>query len=182
MGLTSVYSIIKKHGGAVTVSSTCGVGSCFTVYLPALPCPYSEMNESKEPERHTGSGRVLIMDDEAAILDIATEILQFIGYEVESCSDGLKAVERFNEAMRQNAPFSAVILDLTVPGGMGGKQAGKLILETSPDVALIVSSGYSDDPIMADYRKHGFSAAIPKPFSANILAEVLERLIPKKFE
>jgi signal transduction histidine kinase/ActR/RegA family two-component response regulator len=180
LGLSSVYSIVKKHGGTVEVSSTVGVGSTFTIHLPARPCVQSEDKVVKTACQLTGNGRILIMDDEDFIREIATDILEFMGYQVESCSNGREAVERFRTAMEINVAFDAVILDLTIPGGMGGKEAAALLLEIEPEAVLIVSSGYSSDPVISNYRQHGFSGAISKPFDTDTLARELGRLISRK--
>jgi two-component system cell cycle sensor histidine kinase/response regulator CckA len=179
LGLASVYSIVKRHGGSVEVSSTPEAGTSFTVHIPALPGRLPEDAGADESVELMGSGRVLVMDDDDLIREIATDILDFMGYEVDSCADGREAVERFRAARYSNDPFSAVILDLTVPGGMGGKEASSRILEIDPDAVLIVSSGYSDDPVIANFRQFGFSGAVPKPFDAEGLARELKRLIPK---
>jgi CheY-like chemotaxis protein len=118
------------------------------------------------------------MDDEQVIREIATGILEFKGYEVESCANAREAVERSREARERNAPFAAIILDLTVPGGMGGKESAELIREIDPDAMLIVSSGYSNDPVVANFQQYGFSGAIAKPFNAATLVRELERVIP----
>jgi len=178
LGLTTVHSIVKKHGGAIEVSSALGEGTAITIHLPAIPDMRPEDASTKVSTELTGSGRVLVMDDEDLIREIATHILDFIGYEVDSCADGLEAVERFRAARENNVPFSAVILDLTIPGGMGGKEAASRILEIDPDAVLIVSSGYSDDPVVANFRQYGFSGVVPKPFDTEGLTRELERLIP----
>jgi two-component system cell cycle sensor histidine kinase/response regulator CckA len=179
LGLASVYSIVKRHGGAVEVSSTLAAGTTFSIHLPALPGRLPEDEVAKVSSELSGSGRVLIMDDEDLICDVATCILGIMGYEVDSCADGQEAVERFRAAREKNVPFSAVILDLTIPGGMGGKEAASRILEIDPDAVLIVSSGYSDDPVIANFRQYGFSGVVPKPFDTEGLAKELKRLIPK---
>ena len=120
------------------------------------------------------------MDDEDFIRAIATEILQYKGYEVASCADGREAVDLYRSARQCNVPYAAVILDLTIPGGMGGKEAAALILELDPDAVLIVSSGYSNDTVIANYQNYGFSGSISKPFDADTLARELERLIAGK--
>ncbi len=180
LGLASVYSIVKRHGGTVSVSSTEGVGSNFTIYLPASPGRRPEKAEAKMKLEPCAGGRVLIMDDEDFIREIAVDILQYQGYEVESCTEGKEAVERFRKAHEQNNPFAAVILDLTVPGGMGGKEAAPLLREIDPDVALVVSSGYSSDPVLADYATYGFNGAICKPFNADTLTGELAKILAEK--
>ena len=122
-------------------------------------------------------GRILIMDDEDIIREIATEILRFSGYQVESCADGKTAVDRYREAKKHGIPFDAAILDLTIPGGMGGKEAAGHLLEIDPYAVLIVSSGFSNDPVVADYRRYGFSAAVSKPFDVKGLVSEVGRLL-----
>lgn len=180
LGLASVYSIIRRHGGSIEVSSTIGQGSCFTIHLPALPGERSENESVGEAVELPGSGRVLIMDDDASICDIATEILRFAGYDVTSCAEGREAVERFRDALESGTPFDAVILDLTIPGGMGGREAAGMILALDPNAVLIVSSGYSNDPVVANCRAYGFSGVVAKPFAANTLIGELGRLLARK--
>jgi signal transduction histidine kinase/ActR/RegA family two-component response regulator len=180
LGLASVYSIVKRHGGTVGVSSTVGVGSCFTIYLPASPGKRPEAALVKKVAAPAPGGRILIMDDEDFIREIATEILQFEGYEVEVCADGREAVERFRRAWEKSTPFACCVLDLTVSGGMGGKEAAPLLREIDPDAVLLVSSGYSNDPVIADFRNYDFNGAISKPFDAATLVEELGRLIGNK--
>jgi signal transduction histidine kinase/ActR/RegA family two-component response regulator len=180
LGLASVYSIVKRHGGTVGISSTLGVGSSFDIHLPASPGKRPEGVAVKVTAELHGGGRILIMDDEDFIRAIATEILQYKGYEVASCADGREAVDLYRSARQGNVPYAAVILDLTIPGGMGGKEAAVLILELDPEAVLIVSSGYSNDPVIANYQNFGFSGSISKPFDADTLARELERLIAGK--
>lgn len=177
LGLASVYSIIKRHGGAVEASSTAGDGSCVALYLPAVTCGDPEVEAGSTVPDLTGSGRILIMDDEDLIRDIATEILQFAGYQVESCKNGTEALELYREAWAQGVPYTAVILDLTIPGGMGGKEAAGHLLRIDPNALLVVSSGYSNDPVVANYRRYGFSGAVSKPFDVKGLITELGRLI-----
>jgi len=166
-------------GGAAEVTSTQMTGNTLSVPLPAIPGGCPEEKGTKVSAEMKGNGKVLVMDDEDLIRGIAVYTLEFLGYKVVTCTDGREAVEKFQSARENNAPFSAVILDLTVPDGMGGKEAAARILEIDPEAVLIVSSGYSNDPVMADFRQFGFSSAVPKPFDAEGLASELKRLIPK---
>jgi PAS domain S-box-containing protein len=176
LGLASVYSVVKKHGGAIDVSSTVGTGTIFTVFLPAVSGERPTETEAAGKNKLTGSGRILIMDDEQIIRDVATVILKSAGYHVESCTDGQEAVDRHRRRFGTVTAFDAVIMDLTVPGGMGGKEAARLILETDPNAVLIVSSGYSNDPVIANFRQYGFSGAVIKPFSVTTLVAEVQRL------
>lgn len=182
LGLTSVYSIVRRHGGQVQVSSAAGQGTTFTLYLPALTYGVEDAPEHGHKEDvFPGSGRILVMDDEKMIRNLATTMLKASGYEVENCKDGAQAVECFIQARKEGRPFDVVILDLTVPGGMGGREAAELIREQDRDVILIVSSGYSSDHIMADYLRYGFNAAVAKPYTMqNITGEVSRMLAQRK--
>jgi CheY-like chemotaxis protein len=176
LGLASVYSVIKRHGGAIDVSSTVDIGSIFTIYLPAVSGERPTEIEAAGKNKLTGSGRILIMDDEQIIREVATVILKSAGYQVESCSDGKEAVDRYRRQLGTDTTFDAVIMDLTVPGGMGGKEAARIILEIDPNAVLIVSSGYSNDPVIANFRQYGFRGAVIKPFSLTTLVTEVQRL------
>ena len=177
LGLTTVYSIIKNHGGFIGVESRVGAGSTFQIYIPASENELPEVTESKGIP-HAGSGKILVMDDEEIIREVAAEILGHLGYSAVVCCDGNEAIELYRQALATKEPFAALIMDLTIPGGMGGKEAAARILEIDPDAVLIVSSGYSGDPVIANYRQYGFSGVVPKPFDAEGLARELKRLIP----
>jgi PAS domain S-box-containing protein len=177
LGLASAYSITKRHGGMIWMSSTEGIGSTVTIALPAVFEKISDHGTRKVTSKLTGSGRILVMDDEKIIREMARDILEFAGYQVEICANGKETIERYREAYEKNNRFDAVILDLTVPGGMGGRDAAGLILEIDPEALLVVSSGYSNDPVVANYLQYGFQGAIVKPFSADSLAGEIQRLI-----
>jgi len=130
---------------------------------------------SKEELVHTGKGKVLIMDDEALILDIAAEMLEVLGYEVTTALDGIKALEEYKASMATK-PYDFVILDLTVPGGMGGEETVNILRELNPKIKALVSSGYANDPIMAEYNRFGFHGVIPKPYTIENLSKALNKL------
>jgi CheY-like chemotaxis protein len=176
LGLAVSYSIIRNHGGHILVESESGVGTTFTVYLPA-----SDRNaaDAQHAQDHLvrGSGRVLVMDDEEMVRLVTGEILGALGYEVEFACDGGEAIEHYRNAKERGQPFDAVIMDLTIAGGMGGKDTIRKLLEYDPDAKAIVSSGYSNDPIMANFQEHGFRDVIVKPYKTIDLSRVLHAMI-----
>ncbi len=163
LGLAVTYSIIRKHDGHITAESTPGVGTIFTIYLPACNAPCAEA-QAGEGRIRKGRGMILVMDDEHDVRATVGQMLQRLGYTVDLVEDGAMAVQRYRESIQNNNPFDAVIMDLTVPGGMGGRDALVRMLEIDPGVRAIVSSGFSNDPVMADYAKYGFAGAVAKPF------------------
>ncbi|MBN2078547.1 MAG: PAS domain S-box protein [Spirochaetes bacterium] len=175
LGLSICYSILKKHGGGIDVESAEGVGSTFHIYLPATEGEAMPKTPTT-PVTGTRQGRILVMDDEEQVRNVASALLSHLGYEVECVGDGAEAVERYRLARDEGRPFSAVILDLTVPGGMGGREAVRLLLKQDPSAVALVSTGYSGDPVMANYRDFGFSGALGKPYTLNDLASVLDEV------
>jgi len=176
LGLATCYSIIRKHGGKIRATSTLGKGSTFHISLPAtehesLTVPNSRTKSSQ------GGGRVLVMDDEEDIRDVTQAILEEAGYSVESVANGSEAIDLYLQRKEQGTPFSAVILDLTIPGGVGGKEVIEKLRSFDPDLKAIVSSGYSTDPIMANYRDYGFSAVLSKPYRTQEMIEILRELL-----
>jgi len=179
LGLASTHSIINRHGGLILVDSSIGKGSSFTIYLPSTvqtPVPITPEHEPS-PARKKG-GKVLVMDDEEMIRDLAAEMLRELGYQVQTCIDGKEAIELYRAANETGASFSAVIMDLTIPGGMGGKQAAERIIEMDPKARLVVSSGYSNDPVMAKYAEVGFCATLLKPYCTSDIERVLSQTLP----
>ncbi|MEW6738724.1 MAG: GAF domain-containing protein [Nitrospirota bacterium] len=175
LGLAVCYSIIKKHDGYITAESRVGIGTTFYIYIPA-----SEKEiQAKEPkgEVFAGSGKVLVMDDEELIREVTCDMLRSMGYEVESAGDGQEAIELYKKARESGQPFGAVVMDLTVRGGMGGREAIKRLFEIDPDVKAIVSSGYPDDPIMSDFKKYGFRSVVAKPYKIQELSEILRKVL-----
>jgi PAS domain S-box-containing protein len=174
LGLATVHSIITKHEGHITVQSTQGVGTTFSIYLPA--CLAVRIPESANVEwLQTGWGRILVMDDEEEIRRLLAKILARLGYEVECARDGPEAIELYQIAKREGRSFDAVLLDLTIPGGIGGKEVATRLRGLDPSVILIVSSGYSNIPIMSEFRRYGFDDVLSKPWTPEQLSEVLQR-------
>lgn len=176
LGLASAYSIIKNHGGLITVDSRLGKGTTFHIYLPVSEESPDLPKGSKE-EFLSGGGRVLIMDDEKSVIQVAVEMLKFMGFAAEAAKDGSEAITLYKKAHKENRPFDAVILDLTIPGGMGGKETIKKLLEIDPHIKAIVSSGYANDPIMADFASFGFKDVIAKPYKIQELNDVLLKVL-----
>jgi PAS domain S-box-containing protein len=180
LGLATAYSIISNHGGYITVDTAQNAGTTFHIYLPASDkTPTEKKNPAPATTIHHG-GRILVMDDEEVIRKMLQTMLKLAGYEVEVTCDGAEALHKYAQAKESGQPFAAVIMDLTIPGGMGGKEAVKKLLQIDPDVRVIVSSGYATDPIMSEYKKYGFSAVITKPYSVNQLEETIHNLLKKK--
>ncbi len=175
LGLATAYSIIKNHAGLLEVESQIESGSTLTVYLPASKA--GAVFEKQEAEPAGGKGVILVMDDEEMVRDVFREMLSRLGYKGDFAADGSQAVEKFVRAKEAEQPFAAVILDLTVPGGMGGKETIRQLLKIDPQVKAIVSSGYSDDPIMADFQKYGFCDVIAKPYKILELSRILKRAV-----
>jgi len=176
LGLATAYSIVKRHDGCIQVKSELGVGSTFHIYLPASSKEVL-MGKQLRERIPTGEAKILLMDDEELVREVGGEMLEVLGYEVEFAKDGAEAIELYKKAKESTHPFDAIILDLTIPGGMGGKEAVEKLIEIDPEVKAIVSSGYSTDPIMADFRKYGFSDVVAKPYKLNELGEALHKVI-----
>jgi len=178
LGLATAYSIIKKHGGYITADSELGVGTTVNFYLPASekPVPAKEGEEERLP---VGEGKVLVMDDEDSVREVAGDMLAQMGYEVAFAKDGAEAIELYKKANETARPFDAVIMDLTVPGGMGGKEALQALVAIDPEVKAIVSSGYSKDPVMAEFRKHGFKGVVAKPYRIQELGRALDDVLKR---
>ena len=179
IGLATTYSIIKKHEGYITVESIPGTGTTFHIYLKASEKQFEIRSENIENPLF-GKGRVLIMDDEEMVASTTSAILAALGYNAVSVRDGREAIKQYQKANESGMPFDAVILDLTVPGGMGGEETIKKLLEIDPSVKAIVSSGYSNNPIMSEFRKYGFSGIVTKLFHIQELSKVVNMVIGEK--
>jgi len=179
LGLASVHSIVSRHGGHIGAHSVIEKGTIFTIHLPSIGKEYTayEADVALQATGKHKDGSILVMDDDELIRDIASLILIHLGYQVNTCTNGQEAIEIFKSSMESGAPFLAIIMDLTIPGGLGGKQAAEQILSLYPTACLIVSSGYSNDPIMSNYKEYGFSGAIAKPYNILEVEKVLNSLL-----
>ncbi|MBN1522722.1 MAG: PAS domain S-box protein [Candidatus Aureabacteria bacterium] len=181
LGLAITYSIIQKHNGFIKVRSEIGQGTTFTFYLPATA---SQLSRSKKLDKKTavpGKGKILLVDDEEAVQRVGRRILGYLGYDVDVASEGKEAVDIYSSALKDKAPFDAVIMDLTIPGGMGGSDAVRKIKEVDPKAKVVVSSGYSQDVVLSEYKKYGFCGMISKPYDLEEMSSTLSRIIgPRK--
>lgn len=184
LGLAIAYSIIRKHDGHITAESIMEVGTTFHVYLPASREKAMEkpvLSEAREQGVEkiflTGKRKVLLMDDEDMIRFSTSEHLKHLGYEVETAEDGSEAIKLYKSAMKSGKPFDAIVMDLTIPGGMGGEKTIKKLLEIDPNVKGIVASGYFNNSIMANFREYGFKGVIAKPYEIHELNEILQKVI-----
>jgi PAS domain S-box-containing protein len=178
LGLSMTWFVIKNHGGNVEVSSEPGKGTRFVICLPATGRPAPAAAPPARPAVK-GSGRVLLLEDEDIVVKAALRMLGELGYSAEVVPDGKAALALYQKELAAGRPFDAVIMDLTIPGGMGGKEAGTRLRQLHPEAVIIVSSGYSDEPVMADFKSFGFDAVLPKPYRYEDLSETLAKLIGK---
>ncbi len=179
LGLAISYSIIKNHDGLINVKSELGRGAAFSIYLPAAP-PAEEVQSNAAEDEKTAApikGRVLVMDDEEFVREISMEILNYLGCECVAAADGHVAIELYMQAQENNNPFDILIMDLTIPGSMGGVETLEKLLVLDPNVKALVSSGYANDPAMANYRDYGFCGVIPKPFRVEELKTTLDEFL-----
>jgi PAS domain S-box-containing protein len=174
LGLAISHSIIIRHEGAITAESEMGKGSTFSLHLPAARGADLE-SDREEEVCHRGAGSILVMDDEAPVRKLIAKMLESSGYTVTCASNGKETLACFRESVRRGAPFTAVILDLTIPGGMGGKEVAEELRKLNAETPVFVASGYADDLILARPREFGVTASISKPFRRAELMQMLER-------
>ncbi|MBU1108751.1 MAG: response regulator, partial [Candidatus Riflebacteria bacterium] len=176
LGLSIVYSIMKQHGGLVRVVSQLGKGTTFILYLPRAKASDDTETLAQSIQKPQGHGRVLIMDDEKAICKIFQRVLENCGYSVSLANNGDEAISLFRTALESSDPFNMVILDLTIPGGKGGKETVDELRQITPDILAIATSGYSSDPVLANPLQYGFSAGLGKPFTMTDIYQVIHAL------
>jgi CheY-like chemotaxis protein len=176
LGLATSYAIVSKHGGRLTAESKLGLGTVFMIDLPAskaTPPPQPPISK----DLRAGQERLLVMDDEEALRKLLESVLTDLGYEVRTARDGAEAIALLEDAKAHGRSFDAALLDLTVTGGMGGVEAAARLKELDPGLKLIVSSGYSDAPVMSNFQKYGFDDVIQKPWSVPELSDVFRRVL-----
>lgn len=178
LGLASAYSIIRNHDGYLAVESRAGDGTTIYIYIPAS-ASIGTSGRSEEMKPLTGKGRVLVMDDDDVIRYLVGEMLLHLGYEAEIAAEGFEAIKIYKRAMDENRRFDAVIMDLTIAGGLGGRETINRLREVDPSVKAIVSSGYSNDPVMANFEEYGFSGVIAKPYKIAELSKTLHNLLAR---
>jgi len=180
LGLATSHSIIKKHGGHIGVRSRPGVGTTMIFHLPACD-PVGSSAGLQAEQLVRASGRILVMDDDKAVARVLGRMLERLGYTVVIVSDGLQALDAWVAARENGTPFAAVFMDLTIPGGMGGKQAVRQLRELDSNALCIVSSGYANDPILSEWWQHGFVGVLPKPYRLEDVSAVLRRILAAEF-
>lgn len=178
LGLAITHSIISKHDGRIDVRSTPGIGTTFTIELPAgrnqSPTPARQKTVANQGKKH---GRILVMDDEEAVREVTRELLLAMGHDVLLAKDGKEALQLYQAANESGSRIDLSIMDLTIPGGLGGKETIQQLLSIDPQAKVIVSSGYSTDPVMAKFKEFGFSSAISKPHRLSDLEKVVNQLL-----
>ncbi|MHA1746162.1 MAG: ATP-binding protein, partial [Promethearchaeota archaeon] len=176
LGLTTSYSIIKRHDGYINVTSQVGVGSTFEIYLPASKKTIVNTEGKKAPIL-SGHGKILLMDDDKQILIVAKKLLTRLGYSVEVVESGELVIEQYLASKQNNQSYDVIILDLTVRGGLGGLETLKKLKQLDPEMKVIVTSGYSNDPVLSNFQNYGFDGKIEKPFVIETMSRVISEII-----
>ena len=176
LGLTTAYTIVQKHGGHISVNSQIGTGTSFTIFLPAMNEPVIE-KKNDQPTASQCQAKILFVDDDQFILKSTGQILNHLGYEVNLAEESQSALELFREAYSSEEPFTIVIMDLTISGGLGAKEVIGDFLSVDPDIKVIVSSGYTNDPVMVNFATYGFCGAMPKPYNITELKSKIREIL-----
>jgi CheY-like chemotaxis protein len=177
LGLATSYSIIKSHGGLIDVKSKLAEGTTFFVYLPAVDAVETSAVTVAENVQAVRKGRILVMDDEELIRNIAEEMIRLLGHEVEFAVNGEEAIDKFRESLLQERQFDVVILDLTIRGGMGGEETLRELLAIDPNIRAIVSSGYAESSALAEHKTLGFEACLTKSYDIVSLNSTLNSIL-----
>lgn len=181
LGLSICFSILKQHDGFISLESEEGSGTTFFIFLPALQSDSATLTK-KEEKLFYGEGKILVMDDEEAIREVAGEMLKYLGYQADFARDGREAIRKYKEAELSEEPFDVVIMDLTIPGGMGGEKAIKKLRILDPKVKVIVSSGYFNDPVISTYSEYGFNGMVLKPYKMDALSRELHNVVTNSMD
>ncbi|HAA05024.1 MAG TPA: hypothetical protein DCE18_16885 [Syntrophobacteraceae bacterium] len=176
LGLSIVYSIVKKHEGFIVVDSKLNKGTAVIIHLPAL-APGGETRTGKQPDARVSAKRILVMDDEETVRDVIAKLLAHLGYQAVLVSNGSDALAAYQESFAIGSPFAAVIMDLTIPGGMGGLETIRRLLALDPGAKAIISSGYCNDPVMQNYGAYGFQGVVAKPYKLQELRRALKKIL-----
>jgi len=179
LGLTSTYSIIKRHDGNIQVESQVGKGTTFSIFLPVSAKNKEERICSEEIKIQRGKGKILLMDDNKEIREVAEKILNYLGYTALTVLDGTEALNKFIEAKDNKSPFDLLILDMTIQGGMGGKDTITELLKLDPNVKALVSTGYTEDIMVTDFKNYGFCDIISKPYTLENISSIIYKHITK---
>jgi signal transduction histidine kinase/ActR/RegA family two-component response regulator len=177
LGLATAHAIMKRHHGAIYAESEAGVGTTFHLYLPASPARHVATQPTPKRPMVSGTRRILMMEDDETLHDVVGSVLNTFGYEVVFTQEGRETLATYQQAREAGEPFDAVILDLTIPGGMGGRQTMSELLAIDPQVKAVVASGYATDPILVNFEHYGFCGGIAKPYRAQQLHQILRRVL-----
>lgn len=179
LGLATILSIINKHNGHISIDSKLGKGTTLTLFLPASESQFCRKTKqlAVEHSKRVNIAKVLVMDDNKTLLVVATQMLEKMGFEAEIAYDGKQAIEMYRQAFNAGNKFDIVIMDLRIPNGIGGKEAVKAVLEIDKKARVIVSSGYSDDPVMANHSEYGFKGLLAKPYTLRRLQEIMTQVL-----
>ena len=182
LGLSMCYSIISRHSGTIRVFSEKGKGAEFAVYLPIASGVFNEEAKTEDIENQEpveDSMHILVMDDDPGIRDVLTGMLEILGHRVEVCENGADAISFYKKQMSCGKPFDIVIMDLTIPGGLGGEEVIKYLREIDPEIKAIVSTGYSNNPVISNFSDYGFSGRLTKPFKISTLKREIRSVLSK---